>query len=666
MIEIQIHKYQVCRSSCPNGTYPDYNSGLCKQCDFSCSQCSGPSCNQCKACQFLTYLYQGACLTTCPSAIYLDESSKSCITYPNRYSICISSTVCSKCQAGFQQSGQICTKTTQCTSRCASCSFDLTYCISCLSGLFLSPLNTCISSCPAYYFQNNTNMTCTSCSDANTCSKCDNPKGFALQCGQCTVCASTCTTCSLQNSDSYLSCKNNMYLSNKQCVATCPSRFYNAPDYTCSQRFTGYIKCSDGKSCITCDSNYKLFTQNSVQICITSSSCFYPCSTCSGTFQPTTCTSCSQGFYLQGTSCVNSCDQGYYLDKQIKHAQNALQVAQNYLQQNNCVATCPGGTFADQTSNKRLNCPNKCSAYSSTMIYNKCQVGFQLSGQIFNNISQCTSPCAQCSSDTTHCISCINGFFLYPQNTCVASCPVNYFQNNTSMTYTPCSNGCSKYSDANTCSQCDNSKGFRLQGSSCTLCISPCATYSSVNPNSCLYCENNMYLSNSQWVTTCPNGFYNGPNYICSPCTTRYNQCQNGNSCTSCSSGYQLFTQNNVQTCITSSTCFSPCSTCSGTFKPTTCTSCNKSFYLQGSSCVAQYSTGYYVNQSSQTCIQCPANFNACSGPSTCTACANNYVLSQNSCVITCPQGFSNKNQICTQVNVSTTSQMQEFTILFF
>ncbi|KAL4453890.1 hypothetical protein ABPG74_003773 [Tetrahymena malaccensis] len=510
---------KVCRSSCPNGTYPDNSSGLCKQCDFSCSQCLGPSNSQCKACQFLTYLYSGTCLATCPSGTYPDESSKSCITCPNGCSVCTSSTVCSNCNNGFQLSGQMCTSTSQCTSPCAKCTSDPKYCTSCLNGLFLSPQNTCGSSCPTGYFQNTSNMTCTlcsngctNCSDANTCTQCDISKGFRLQGVSCTLCVSPCATCSNSNPNSCLSCENNMYLLNNQCVAVCNNGYYNGPNYTCSQCITGCSQCSDNKSCTTCSNNYKAFTQNNVQICISSSSCFSPCSTCSGTFQPTTCTSCNQGYYLQGNSCV--------------------------LQENSCVLTCPDGKYADQESKSCQICPSGCSKCTSSSICSQCQNGFQISGQTCTAI-QCTSPCASCTSVPTFCTSCTGGLYLSPQNTCVSQCPPGYFLNSSNMTWSTCPTGCINCSDAKTCSKCDSQKGYRIQGSSCTLCISPYATCSTTNPNTCLSCENNMYQFNSQCVANCPSGLYNGPNYTCSPCIDGCNQCQSGNSCISCNANYQ-------------------------------------------------------------------------------------------------------------------------------
>ncbi|EAR96681.1 leishmanolysin family protein (macronuclear) [Tetrahymena thermophila SB210] len=650
---------KVCRSTCPIGTYPDNNSGVCKQCDFSCSQCSGPRSNQCQACQFLTYLFFGTCVTSCPSGTYPDEPSKSCLPCSNGCQTCTSPTTCSQCKTGFQLSGQMCTSIFQCTIPCASCSSDPKYCTSCINGLFLTSQNTCVSSCPAGYFQNNQNMTCdpcstgcSQCSDANTCTLCDISIGYRIQGNACTLCVSPCATCSYSNPNSCFSCENKMYLVNNQCVSSCTNGYYNGPNYNCSQCITGCSQCSDRVSCTQCSNNYKLFTQNNTQICISSSSCFSPCSTCIGTFQPTTCASCKQGSYLQANSCVSSCDQGYFLDQpnqrctqcsngcaKCSNSTTCAACINNYfLLQNNCVQTCPDGTYTDQISKTCQNCPNGCSKCTSYTICSQCQNGFQFSGQKCTS-SQCTNPCASCTSDPSHCTTCIGNLYISPQNTCVSTCPTGYFQNNSNMTCTACPIGCISCSDAKTCIKCDDSNGYRLQGNSCTLCVYPCATCSTSNPNSCLSCENKMYLLNNQCVSSCTNGYYNGPNYTCSQCISGCSQCSDGVSCTSCSNNYKLFPQNNVQICISSSSCFSPCSTCIGTFQPTTCSSCNQGFYLQANSCVAQCDQGYFLDQSKQRCTQCSNGCAKCSNSGSCTLCSNNYYLQQNNCVLTCSDG---------------------------
>ncbi|KAL4453893.1 hypothetical protein ABPG74_003776 [Tetrahymena malaccensis] len=356
----------VCRQTCPNGTYPDSNSGLCKLCDFSCSQCTGPSNNQCTACQFLSYLSNGTCVTTCPNGLFADEASKTCNKCPDGCTSCTSYTTCTGCKAGYSSTSNTCVSSS-CTSPCATCTSTAASCLSCVQ-LYLQQPNKCDSSCPSGYFKNSVNMTCTACptgckncSDAKTCTLCDTSSGYRLFGSTCTICTSPCATCSLTDPKSCLTCENGLYLQNSQCVATCQKGYFNGPNYTCSPCIQGCDQCSNGNSCTTCNSNYKTYTYKNVQVCINSSSCFSPCSTCSGTFQPTTCASCNKNFYLQDTSCVPQCNQGYYGNKTnqkctqcptncltCSDSSTCTQCSNKYfLSQKICVSACPQGSSAN-------------------------------------------------------------------------------------------------------------------------------------------------------------------------------------------------------------------------------------------------------------------------------------------------------------------------------
>ncbi|KAL4453891.1 hypothetical protein ABPG74_003774 [Tetrahymena malaccensis] len=449
---------------------------------------------------------------------------------------------------------------------------------------------------------------------------------------------------------------------------------------------------------VTCPSNIPRICddQQCANFCTYNGICIRGLCLCNSGFGGVDCSQKCSGFIQQDGSCVPSCPNGTYgnpdnvcratcpngtypdnnssLCKQCDFSCSQCQGPSNtqckacqfltYLNNGSCVTTCPNGQYADETSKSCQNCPDGCTGCTSYTACTGCKSGYQQnSGQCIS--TNCTSPCATCTSTQTNCLSCTQNLYLQPTNTCNSSCPSGYFKNSQNMTCSACSTGCKVCSDANTCTQCDSSNGYRLQGSSCTLCVSPCATCSLSNPNTCLSCENSMYLFNNSCVANCQTGYFNGPNYTCSQCITGCDQCSNGNSCTTCSANYQAYTYKNVQICINSSSCFSPCSTCSGTFQPTTCASCNQGFYMQGTTCVAQCGSGFYGNQQNQKCTQCPTNCQACSDSSTCTSCSNSYYLSQSSCVQTCPQGQTgDNNQICVTINTKSFAERNYFAIL--
>ena len=121
----------TCYSTCPSGYY--LNNALCSFCSPLCISCSGTSltCSQCtvngtnKA-----YYYNGTCLKTCPNGYYSDGGSG---TGPN---LCLS-----------------------CASPCSNCKGNSSFCLACISGLFLYN-NTCLTACPTGFFYSNATKKC--------------------------------------------------------------------------------------------------------------------------------------------------------------------------------------------------------------------------------------------------------------------------------------------------------------------------------------------------------------------------------------------------------------------------------------------------------------------------------------------------------------------------
>ncbi|EAR96682.2 leishmanolysin family protein (macronuclear) [Tetrahymena thermophila SB210] len=450
---------------------------------------------------------------------------------------------------------------------------------------------------------------------------------------------------------------------------------------------------------ITCPSNIRRLCddQQCVNFCTYNGICIRGQCLCNPGFGGVDCNQQCNGFINQVGACVSSCPNGTFgnsdnvcrptcqngtypdsatgLCKQCDFScsqcsgpsNNQCKACQflTYLSNGSCVATCPSGQFADETTKTCQNCPDGCSNCISYTNCTGCISSYIMSSTTCINPS-CASPCATCTSTPTSCLSCAQNLYLQG-NTCSSNCPSGFYKNSINMTCTACPTGCKTCSDANTCILCDSSNGYRQQGNICTLCAPNCRTCSSSNPSSCLSCENGLYLFNNQCVTKCQDGYFNGPSYICNPCMNGCDICSDGNSCKTCNANYKPYTYKNQLVCINSSSCFSPCSTCSGTFQPTTCASCNKNFYLLGTNCVAQCSQGLYANQSNQTCTQCPTNCSACQDPSTCLSCSNGYFLSQKSCVKECPKGYSgNNNQICVLISDKTFSRRNYFALMLW
>ncbi|KAL4486913.1 hypothetical protein ABPG73_008772 [Tetrahymena malaccensis] len=359
----------VCRQTCPYGTYPNQNAGLCQQCDFSCSTCLGPNKNQCLSCQFLTYLYQNTCVLVCPYKTFADEDSKICQSCPKGCSICNSANFCSQCDIGFQKQGNICISA-NCSYPCATCSSDSQKCQSCLENLYLFN-NTCISNCPLGFFKNNSTLSCSSCSigciscqDNYICNICDTQNSYRLQGSTCTLCTFPCATCSQYDQTYCLSCEKNYYLFNNTCITTCPSDFYKVNDLVCSQCQSGCQTCLNFNQCIDCTEGYQLYQQDYMQSCINSNSCQSPCSSCAN-LEPNTCITCDQNYFLQNSTCLKTCMQGFYAETS----------------SNKCVQCSPNCSTCQGYPNNCTSC-DQSSYLLENSCYSKCPTGYTYSNYL--------------------------------------------------------------------------------------------------------------------------------------------------------------------------------------------------------------------------------------------------------------------------------------------
>ena len=194
-------------------------------------------------------------------------------------------------------------------------------CTSCLKGsYYLQPApnsNTCATTCPFGYGQNDTLAACIDCAAnqqvwfnkicLDTC-----PNGYIKtdsgSCGKC--------------SDS------NLYYYNHTCVSSCPLKTYRVYNsyinqYECKSCYVGCDTCVDGTSsgCLSCSEGF-FYSDNSCNTGCPSDKyanprsraceqCQPPCVTCS---QPNdhSCTSCPAGYFLLNGTCATSCPVDYY------------------------------------------------------------------------------------------------------------------------------------------------------------------------------------------------------------------------------------------------------------------------------------------------------------------------------------------------------------------
>ena len=283
-----------------------------------------------------------------------------------------------------------------CHAQCTRCSGPSeNECSACNTGFYLQSASTsCLNTCPAGYWKDDTNHICAECHSA--CSNCAD---------------GTDTQCS--------ACKINYYLqpapSDTTCDSTCPDGYWgDDATQSCQVCHSFCSECSGPNSneCSACKSGY--FLQGST--CMT---CHLACSVCAGSLD-SQCSACNPNHYLQpppsDTTCLGSCPNGYWLDDESNQCQP-------------CHAFC-----SICTSSSHTECTVCNSGFflqpSSTTCSDSCPDGYWLNSTS-NVCENCDISCAICSSsDNTQCSACKSGYFLQPSlTTCLSTCPTHYYAN---------------------------------------------------------------------------------------------------------------------------------------------------------------------------------------------------------------------------------------------
>ncbi|KAL4496783.1 hypothetical protein ABPG73_011749 [Tetrahymena malaccensis] len=712
---------------CPISQY--WNGSSCVAClNTSCQTCNTSNSNICLTCPKNWYLYNGNCLASCPEQTFPNnitcnscipncqkcDNNSSCIKCMSGTYLSIDGTQClSKCPPGQQQNSNqreciLCTD-----SNCLSCQNDISQCTQCGNNLNLQG-NICQTNCDSQYYPSNnicklcsSNISqCLECT-SSTCTKCQNsyylyqgtcynpcPPGYygdsIANPPKCNSCLNTsCGTCELPPSQNCLSCTAPYYLNGTQCVTDCGPTMYSNSQRVCtlcSQTFAGCLSCtiSQCKTCInstdylnpinntcsnTCPSNtFKSTTGSPPQnICIV---CNSNCLTCDQ--NSNNCTSCPSNMYLQGNICQSQCNNGYYPNS------------------NNVCTSCTNN-FPNCSQCSSTQCQQCTNPYYFVQGQNICQqqcppgyASTSVNGS--NQCIQCSnSLCMRCdSSNLNTCTSC------YPQssnpylqsNTCVPSCPTNYYPNNQNQCIL-CSNtfpGCATCSP-NSCITCSNPNQYLdITTNTCVdscnpplvsinsptkQCIQDCnkiascikCTTDNSNNQTCQLCSNGTVLDQNQCVTNCPSGKYSDNQSKCQPCNNLFQGCKICTSitCSQCQNQNEFFdpvAKICTSQCVYGANPHSPssqCQTCTNTKCQSCqsnnlnqCTSCDpnsKYPFLENGNCVDKCSSQYYQN--GNQCSLCSTKFpncNTCTN-NNCIQCSSNYYLSldQQICSLTCP-----------------------------
>ena len=552
-----------CVNTCPSGYRKNTILGTCEACsDPNCLACDADKdvCTQCKAVGYYLAASKtcAACIAncdqctdgtecvTCKSGFYYDTVGKSCGT---------------TCPSGYRPNGGVCQACT--TANCDTCPTSASVCTSCKNSFFFySPDSTCLSTCPTRWREESSTKVCQQCTDSN-----------------CLTCPTAVGVCS-----------------------SCKAGYYKTTSNTCAPCNANCAQCTDGTSCIQCQSGYIYHPVDGT--CVTSCPAGYRnnngqceacttanCETC--TTNKDVCTLCKSGFFA-------------------------------YAPTSSCVSSCPTGSQQDTTNRLCITCadPNCISCPSNTNICAQCKTnGYYLTSS--KTCATCQSNCLQCS-DGNSCSECSSGYFyLASTKTCVSSCPSKYRANSATKTCDPCS-------DSN-CLQCPSSV------STCTQCVAN--THYLDSSNHCQPCGGQCSTCDASGVClSCNSGYYLNPSSSCVACPSNCANCDSSGTCTNCVAGYHLDTTS--FTCIA---CSSNCASCNAAG----CTSCITGFLFVADKqmCVLACPSKYY--QSGTGCIPCDATCATCNSQLECTSCITDHYLYHGKCVATCPNGTHISEQRC-------------------
>jgi len=202
------------------------NDAVCQPCSANCNTCTGPGAS-CAVCGNSMYLYQGACVATCPDGTYSVGAGATGRVCAPCHPVCKHCTgpasnqcdnslglgcyfgytylggafhTCNPaCPAGFYDD-PVMGCITSCDATCATCTGPASnQCVTCQAATPFFTSGTCSAGCSAGYYSDS------SYSSPSLCRACE------FNCNACTGAGNTCTQCA-----------SGFYLNNGRCFSSCP------------------------------------------------------------------------------------------------------------------------------------------------------------------------------------------------------------------------------------------------------------------------------------------------------------------------------------------------------------------------------------------------------------------------------------------------------------
>ncbi|XP_041854892.1 extracellular matrix protein FRAS1 [Melanotaenia boesemani] len=593
-----------CLATCPPASY-QHDHTHCRRCHESCSECRGPSQQECVSCSDpAALLKDGVCVTDCGAGYYSQED------------------VCHACD-----------------SSCASCFPDNPKCMDCLQGTALHH-GECVTQCPTQHYLDNhsrcraCHSSCSSCwgPSVSQCTMC--PDGLLLHQGQCVEacgeglysqdgtchnCHPSCRSCVGPLASDCLRClkpeevllPQSRHLQHGICTAACAARSFLDDRQTCKECHPSCQHCTgpSADNCTSCLSPSSLYEGRCVPTCPQDffsqdnqcQACHPSCQTCSGPSQAD-CTSCSPLAFLQNGYCRTSCQDGLFLNSASGECLK-------------CSSDCQRCTADIQTGigSVCLWCKAPRTWLLGDHCVSHCPPGrYSWHGACI----KCHASCETCSgAGPLSCTSCPANSVLWPSGFCAPKCPLGYYGNRHRI-----------------CQACD---------SQCLTCDSPGVCTSCRDPAKVLLFGECQYDS-------CAHQYYlNTTTRACRECDWSCNACRGPQrtDCLQCMEGYVL--QDGVcrQGCSLGSYldgdrclgCDDHCSECRG---PGLCLECQPPYATLQGQCMLECGRNFYLDASSRICTSCSSDCVLCEGVGLCKACRDQTYLMEGYCTPDCGHGY--------------------------
>ncbi|XP_068609494.1 proprotein convertase subtilisin/kexin type 5 [Brachionichthys hirsutus] len=638
-----------CLTECAEGQYQ--SGGRCHLCDHTCATCLDAgrvNCSSCDTDKFGVerYLYGGRCVDACPEAFY-HTVENTCERCSDHCRVCTGPARCLSCSPSYYLSGGVCVKLEcgegevedpdyddcmACEEGCRKCVlYNPKHCLSCTEG-FYTFQDGCYKNCPAKTYSVAEEMSCVPCDDE--CVSCDEDECYW--------------------------CETDLFLSEGSCVSDCPDGFYGDENTNdCEECHPDCVTCGgpEDDDCLSCDEDKTLENGECAsehEACPAKTfrsadggceGCHPTCESCSGE-ENNQCTDCAKGSFLTS--------------------------------QRTCVAQCPGGFFADGLGGVCASCPPgclqcldalRCSRCRSTQAFlqdgrcvQECDRGYPV-GQVCRT---CVAGCASCRWNATLCLSCEAPLLLH-EHQCLQACPPAHAVRDGRCQR--CPSACQACDPPGRCTGCEenhllheglclpdcpgSSFGDRARGE-CLRCHADCTLCDGPDSDDCDSCADpEAVLHNGACLEACPAHTYReAETGECKDCDASCLTCSgpHAGSCTSCREDRRLEGHGRCSPCSPRQyadrdgechPCHKSCRTCSGPGSGpgrSLCLSCNQRHRLLDGTCVAECPSGYYGDESGQTCEPCHPSCQSCIGKhgNECLACKSHLFREGKGCVETC------------------------------